>query len=153
METHDRQEIGDARRTTQPGVMNVMAFAALAVSAALVAGLPVPAINQTGPYRGVVEQGETDRHEYDNHPRLGGPCYQSRSGFRVTLTYRPQTDTVALRAGDKESTGVGGHAEVVLGDGDTCKRFSIEVTGAAIEDRARYKVEVEPAPHPDTQSP
>lgn len=92
------------------------------------------------PYAGVVAQGESQTHHFDNHPR-GAECIQIVTDYWVTLTYAPLSDTLTMKIGNTTVTGSNGRASLSFQAG-VCTAFTITVTGAAVADAAAYVVDV-----------
>ncbi len=105
----------------------------LAVPATLAAGTP-------GPFFGVVADGETNAHEFDNNP-TGSPCAQVMATYTVTLSAQPPTNTLVLSVGDRQSSTTAGVTAVSFAD-SWCTSFTITVTGADVEAFAAYEVTV-----------
>lgn len=91
-----------------------------------------------GPYAGVVAQGETRQHPYDNNPH-DHPCIQLATTYTVTLLYAPATDVLTLSAGGATSAGRDGRATVSFTSG-VCTAFDVLVTGTRVERVAAYDV-------------
>lgn len=106
--------------------------------ATLLAALLVPAA-LANPNAGVVRQGETNVHAFDNTPRDGTACVDLVTTWTVTLAYAPPTDVLTLSAGGKTATGSGGVARVSFASG-VCTAFTIQVTGASVAAAAAYSV-------------
>lgn len=108
--------------------------------ATLLTALLLPAAN-AAPHAGVLAQGETRTHAFDNTPRDGNACIHLATTWTVTLAYAPPTDTLTLRAGGATATGHDGLASVSFVSG-VCTAFSIEVAGTSVENVAAYAVSV-----------
>lgn len=92
----------------------------------------------TGPYAGVVRQGETDWHSYDNNP-TNSPCIQMATTYTVTLAYAPTSDVLTLSVAGKTASGSGAGISFQAG---VCAAFPIAVTGTQVADLAAYEVTV-----------
>lgn len=108
--------------------------------ATLLAALLFPAAT-AAPHAGLVAQGETRTHDFDNTPRDGNACIHLATTWTVTLAYAPPTDTLTLRAGGVTATGRDGVASVSFVSG-VCTAFAIEVEGTRVENVAAYAVSV-----------
>ncbi len=93
-----------------------------------------------GPFVGVVAEGDTTAHAYDNNP-TGSPCPQVMATYTVTLSAQPATDTLVLSVGDRESSTNAGVTGFSFAD-TWCTSFTIKVTGADVEALAAYEVTV-----------
>lgn len=113
----------------------VSAFALVPVLAG-----PAGAAGTTGPFTGVVRQGDTRTHTYDNNPS-NSHCIQLATDYTVTLTYAPASDVLTLSALGKTVTGTGGVA-TLTGTSGWCTRFTITVTGTSVASTAPYTVTV-----------
>lgn len=104
--------------------------------ATLLTALLVPTA-LANPHAGVVREGETNAHVFDNTPREGTACIDLATTWTVTLAYAPATDVLTLSAGGKTATGSNGVASVSFMSG-VCTAFTIEVTGTSVETVAAY---------------
>ena len=115
----------------------------LTTAAAAVALLASPAGAATGtpgPFAGVVRQGETRTHWFDNNP-LDQPCPNPMTTYVVALHYTPTTDVLTLSVGSTTVTGSGGGASIGF-VGNWCTAFDIRVGGASVANVAVYRVTV-----------
>lgn len=111
---------------------------------ACLAALAPVAAAATGPYAGTVRQGETDAHEYDNHPKHGA-CLQIVTRWTVTLAYAPATDVLTLEVEGLAATGANGLATLSFLAG-VCTAFTVQVTGTSVATEAAYSVAVTSGP-------
>lgn len=103
--------------------------------------LPSQAAASSGPFAGLVAEGEKDTHVFDNHPRLGA-CPQYITTYTVTLQYAPTTDALGLAVdGVGAVTGSNGFAQLSFQAG-ACTRFTLHVTGESVAEQALYAVTV-----------
>lgn len=112
-----------------------LAVALLALSAPLALALP-----GTTPGAGIVRQGETAVHRYNNNP-ANFDCVQMVTTYTVTLTYAPATDVLTLSAGGRTATGSNGVASVSFQAG-VCTAFDIRAAGTRVAEAAAYAVNV-----------
>ena len=122
--------------------MRRTALSALGLVAVLTA--PAVAVGTPGPFAGVVAQGETRSHLYDNNPTRAD-CIQLVVPYTVALTYAPPTDTLTLDVGLASVTGVNGSARLSF-YGSYCTSFPIGVRGTSVGVRAAYVVSVSTGP-------
>lgn len=123
-------------------MLRTAALLATCLTAILLTAPATLAVGTTGPYAGVVEQGETKAHHYDNNPS-NNPCIEIVRPYTVVLTYAPPTDTLVLSAGGKTSVGSAGGASVTFTSG-YCTAFDITVGGMSVGSTAAYTVTVLP---------
>jgi hypothetical protein len=122
--------------------MIIMTVAVIALVPASMAGQVVaPTVGTTGPFVGILEEGDTDTHAYDNNP-TGQPCIQLAATYIVRLAYSPPTDTLTLTAAEKTATGSDGTAGVSFTKG-VCASFAIHVEGTSVDSTATYTVTVD----------
>lgn len=117
-----------------------------ALAAGLVVALAAPAVAGPKPTlnAGVVSQGQTNLHHYDNNPS-GGDCVHLAQPYRVTISYAPASDTLTLSAGGQTAVGSNGGASVFFVSG-VCTSFDVAVTGTAVADKAAYVINVYSGP-------
>lgn len=119
--------------------MRIPSLVGLALAATVLA-TPAVAADGTGPYAGVLRQGESRTHVYDNNPS-GNPCVDIVATYTVSLRHVPVTDTLTLSVGAGQVQTVNGGASVTFTQG-VCARFTMTVGGAAVADRAAYVLTV-----------
>ena len=112
-----------------------------AVGAVAVLAAPATAAQgSSGPFTGVIRQGQTKTHSYDNNP-LNMNCPAVMTSYTVTLTYTPTTDTLTLSVGTLSATGSNGTATLSF-ERSYCTAFDIKVTGTSVASTAHYTVNV-----------
>lgn len=124
----------------RPTLSLAMLLLALLALAPPVLGLPP----SEGPFVGVVAQGQTNVHVYDNTPADGVcPQYFAPVPYTVTLAYSPPTDALTLQVVGRAVPVVGQHglARVTI-EGGGCEVLPIAVTGARVALLASYTVRV-----------
>lgn len=114
--------------------VTVLALAALATTPAYAAQ------GTAGPFPGVVRDGETRTHVFDNDP-LGSGCPHVMTTYTVSLAYAPGSDVLTLAVGTAGVTGSAGQASLSLA-ASWCTRFSVHVTGTDVRAAAGYVVTV-----------
>lgn len=111
---------------------------------ALVALAPVAAAT-TGPYVGVLREGQQAAHAYDNHPAPDEPPCPDNVGpvwWVVTLHYAPPTSVLALDVeGRGAAVGANGQATVTF-EGAPCEALDIAVTALDAAVSTAYAVQV-----------
>jgi hypothetical protein len=120
---------------TFPRSFATLAVALLALTVPAALAVPGPA-----PGAGVVAQGETDVHRFNNNPG-NFDCIQMVTTYTVNLAYAPATDVLTLSAGGKTATGSNGVASVTFQAG-VCTAFDIRVSGTQVANAAAYTVTV-----------
>lgn len=116
--------------------MNALLVALLSIS-------PLVATT-TGPYVGVLDEGETATHRYDNTPPEAPPCpdYFAPIWWIVRLDYAPPTSTLTLEVvGRGAATGANGQATVVF-EGGGCEELDLVVTAVDAVSPTAYALQV-----------
>lgn len=108
--------------------MRTPALTALALVGILAA--PAAAAGTPGPFAGVVTQGQTANHAFDNNPAKQD-CIQLMVGYTIRLTYSPPVDTLALTVDGRTATGANGMATLNAYK-SWCTSFGISVTGTKV---------------------
>lgn len=107
---------------------------------------PVAAAS-TGPYVGILREGQEAIHPYDNTPP-GGPCpdFFGPVWWVIQLEYTPATATVSLDVpGRGSATGSNGQATVMF-KGNGCEQFDVVVSALDAAVPVAYGVGVGSAP-------
>ena len=115
-------------------------IAAAAVVAAVTATPAAAAQGTPGPFPGVVTQGQTRTHAFDNDPADQG-CPHVMTTCTVLLAYTPASDVLTLSVGSSSATGSNGQASLSL-SASWCTAFDIRVTGTSVRAAAGYVVTV-----------
>lgn len=118
--------------------MRASVLAGVGLTAAL--ALPAAAAGTPGPFAGVVTQGQTKTHLYDNNPS-NNPCLHIMATYTVTLAYAPASDVLTLSVGAATATGSNGVASLSLARSQ-CTSFTVAVSGTSVGDAAAYAVTV-----------
>lgn len=108
--------------------MRTPALTALALVGILSA--PAAAAGTPGPFAGVVAQGQTASHAYDNNPAKQD-CIQMMTGYSIRLTYSPPVDRLTLTVDGRSVTGANGIATANVYK-SWCTSFGISVTGTQV---------------------
>ena len=106
---------------------------AAAAAAAVMATPASAAQGSPGPFPGVVPEGQTRTHAFDNDPANQG-CPQVMTTYTVMAGYAPATDVLTLSVGTSSATGSNGQASLSL-SASWCTAFDIRVTGTSVRPR------------------
>lgn len=121
--------------------MSRLRTAAAAAAVVAVTATPASATQGTpGPFPGVVTQGQTRTHAFDNDPANQG-CPHVMTTYTVMVGYAPATDVLTLSVGTSSVTGSNGQASLSL-SASWCTAFDIRVTGTSVRAAAGYVVTV-----------
>ena len=107
--------------------MRTSVLAAAGLAAVLSA--PAAAAGTPGPFAGVVQQGQTRTHAFDNS--LGQPCIHLMTWYTVRLAYSPPVDRLTLTVDGVSVNGSNGGAALALYR-SYCTTLSISVTGTSV---------------------
>ena len=118
--------------------MRKTALSALGLVTVLAA--PAAAAGTPGPFAGVLRQGQSNAHAYDNNP-TNDPCPHVMVGYTVRLTWAPPTAALTLSAFGVSTTRTGGAASL-YSVRSYCTAFPIGVTGTQVPDAAVYTLTV-----------
>lgn len=135
-----------ATRKNPGALARRMALRPILLLAVLAALAPVASAAEpfNGPYHGVLVQGQTNAHAYNDLAAYGVcPHYFAPVAYVVTLTWAPTTDTLTLQVPGRTAalSATGGSISVTI-PGSGCDTFAITVTGTQVATLARYEVRV-----------
>lgn len=120
-----------------PAILSIVLLVGVTPGLATTASADGPVM--PGPFAGVVQDGQTNEHHFNNNVPL--VCSHVITKYVVVVEYAPTHDRLSVTVGDETAMGQGGVA-VLETRLPVCTSVHIKVTGEDVEETAAYTVEV-----------